>query len=442
MVVSCVAPVLGGLGCSGREEIRVPAKRPQAEGRAEVRKVTSSESRHRRPLPPREEPRIRVRVARRTDESVEIGATGQRLWMTVPDSKAKGRLLTGPVRCRPVADGWSIRSNRNGRTLAFTVPKSDRIRIVARDPADPRVAYRSIGLPGLVTLVAGPEGTIDVICHLDMETYLPGVLAGELYQSWLPATHEAVAIAARSFAVCERHYWLGRRDFDVVAGERSQMWIGSTSSKRPMDAVARTRGRLLVFEGSVVPGYYSAACGGRPARAVDGISPNPVNSIRPLEGDAERVERCGCRTFGSHGSWNVTLDGSAVRDAVRTWGRRRGMGAISGIGWPFDLSVVERLDSGRPVRFALRPGPRSTPVMLTSSELQRILNSTGAGRPVRSSDFEIERRGKAMMVRGAGFGHGVGLCQYGAEAMARAGNGPRDILARYYPGADVERVWS
>lgn len=75
-------------------------------------------------------------------------------------------------------------------------------------------------------------------------------------------------------------------------------------------------------------------------------------------------------------------------------------------------------------------------------ELQRILNLTGPGRPIRSADIELEVTSTALRVDGAGFGHGVGLCQYGAESMARSGATKAAILARYYPQAVVLRSWT
>ena len=173
ILASVALPFVGLVGCSGREEIRggEPASSTgsQASGMRAEPRITSSAPRHRRPHLPREEPRVRVRVATRSDDSIELGAVGQRLWMTVPGSAVDGRLVTGPVRCRPTGGGWSIRSNRNGRTLAFTTPKTDRISFVARDSGDPRIAYRSIGLPGVVNLVERSDGSMAVICHLEME---------------------------------------------------------------------------------------------------------------------------------------------------------------------------------------------------------------------------------------------------------------------------------
>ena len=83
----------------------------------------------------------------------------------------------------------------------------------------------------------------------------------------------------------------------------------------------------------------------------------------------------------------------------------------------------------------------SKPLELRAVELQRGLNGTTKGRPVRSADFQITVRPEGIQLDGAGFGHGVGLCQYGTEALARRNTSVREILARYYPGVEIRQVW-
>ena len=78
---------------------------------------------------------------------------------------------------------------------------------------------------------------------------------------------------------------------------------------------------------------------------------------------------------------------------------------------------------------------------MTAVELQRLLNGTRKGRPVRSADFEVTVRPDGIQIDGSGFGHGVGLCQYGSEFMARSGASSEAILRRYYPGSELRRAW-
>jgi stage II sporulation protein D len=106
----------------------------------------------------------------------------------------------------------------------------------------------------------------------------------------------------------------------------------------------------------------------------------------------------------------------------------------------FDVISVQA--SGRPERIRMTSPSTQAAVELSAVEVQRILNLTGRGRPLRSADVTLEVTSAELRVTGAGFGHGVGLCQYGAESMARAGANRTAILTRYYPSATIQRAWS
>ncbi len=395
-----------------------------------------------RPGPPSTEPLIRVRTDRVSGGEVELGEAGRRVWVTAP-STGFTSMVSGPVRCRRVAGGWSIRSSSRGRTVSRSVRDDGHLTLSAFDSRERGLPFKGRRLAGTVHLVPVKTAEIDVVCHLPMEQYLPGVLGGELFESWLPSTHEALAVAARSFALCERFHWLGRRGFDVVADERSQVWIGADAPVRSRRAVDATRGELLVWGGLVVPAYYSAACGGRPSAAIEAISSNPVNAIPPLAIPVpDRRPDCGCQTLGSHGAWRLSIPRAEVVAAFRRWAATGGDRAMSRAAWPMRFEVVDTLPSGRPRTMRITSGSTRATAEISAVELQRILNLTGSGRPIRSSDIELEVTSTALRVDGAGFGHGVGLCQYGAESMARSGATKTAILARYYPQATVLRSWA
>lgn len=433
---------LGLAGCRGGEDR--PARKagpaassPPPSTPSAVREDTG------RPLPPSSEPSIRVRVDRVDDGRIEFGPASSLFWVTAPghDYRAAHR---GPFRVARTSNGWRLTSVVAGRPAAIALPKADSLTLTAMDgQASPE--YRGASLPGVVHLVPSGKADsvqVDVVCHLPIESYLPGVLAGELFTSWRPATHEALAVAARSFALCERYHWLSRRDFDVVADERSQVWRGGTASSRCRDAVSGTRGELLLFRDRVVPGYYSAACGGRPASAIDAISSNPVNAIQPLSISAsDQREGCPCRGFGPHGAWRTTFESRDVVEAIRSkaasWGASKSMSSV----WPPRIEVLDRTASGRPGRFRVTTFDRSSTAEIDAIELQRALNGRSKGRPVRSADFRTFVERGRLSVSGSGFGHGVGLCQYGSESLARGGASASQILARYYPGTTVRRHW-
>ncbi|MBQ72984.1 MAG: hypothetical protein CMJ67_08790 [Planctomycetaceae bacterium] len=430
---------LGILGCQGQGQEAIQEASPEAPAKPVA--VESRDGDRGRPLPPSTEPRIRVRAARVNGDLVEFGPVGARFWVTAPGREYRAMHL-GPVRFQREETGWRVTSSESGRTRTRLVPGTEPLTLAMADPNAIGPEFKGRMLGGTVNLVGGgdpKQGHIDVVCHLGMEAYLPGVLSGELFESWKPATHEALAIAARSFALCERFHWLSRRSYDVVADERSQVWNGGNAPKRPSEAVARTRGEVLLHRGRVVPGYYSASCGGRPAAAIDAISSNPVNGIAPLSVPVpDRRGACPCRSFGPHGSWRTSFDIRALNEALAS----RVDSESEVPRWPLTFELIEEFESGRPRHYRIsssRVG--SKPLELRAVDLQRGLNGTAKGRPVRSADFEITVRPEGIQVDGAGFGHGVGLCQYGTEALARTNTSVREILARYYPGVEIRRVW-
>jgi stage II sporulation protein D len=433
-------------GCSGGDgAARAPARPWRAvgsEGPGEAAVSSAPPGSQARPRPPASEPLVRVRTDRVVDGRVEFGDAGRRIWMTAPGTQFTA-MVTGPVRCQREKDGWSVRSTSRGRTVSRSIQDPGALTLSAFDARDQGLTFRSRRLAGTVHLQPAGESEIDVVCHLPMEQYLPGVLGGELFESWRDATHESLAVAARSFALCERFHWLGRRGFDVVADERSQVWIGATAPARSRRAVQATRGELLLWGGLVVPAYYCAACGGRPAEATLAISPNPVNAIPPLViPSPDQRPACGCRTLGSHGSWSLSIASKDVVDAVRQWASRGGDRSMATARWPMRFDVISVQASGRPERIRMTSPSTQAAVELSAVEVQRILNLTGRGRPLRSADVTLEVTSAELRVTGAGFGHGVGLCQYGAESMARAGANRTAILTRYYPSATIQRAWS
>ncbi len=398
-----------------------------------------------RPRPPASEPLIRVRTDRVDGDDaglgIQLGDPGRRLWMTAPGSGFTA-MVTGPVRCRREPGGWSVRSSSRGRTVSRSIRDDGPLTLSAFDGRSDGVPFKGRRLAGTIHLVPAGDD-VDVVCHLPMDQYLPGVLGGELFESWRDATHESLAVAARSFALCERFHWLGRRGYDVVADERSQVWIGAAAPARSRRAVAATRGELLVWDGLVVPAYYCAACGGRPARATLAISPNPVNAIPPLAiPSPDRRPTCGCRSLGSHGSWRLSIASDDVVAAVRRWATSGGDRAFADARWPLRFDVISVQASGRPDRIRMASPATRASAELSAVDVQRILNLTGRGRPVRSADVAFEVTATELRLTGAGFGHGVGLCQYGAESMARSGAQRGAILTRYYPSATITRAWS
>ncbi|MHC5002844.1 MAG: SpoIID/LytB domain-containing protein, partial [Planctomycetota bacterium] len=392
------------------------------------------------------EPRVRVRVHRSRGRrgSVAIGADEQ--WIRVEPIEPEGAaiVLRGPVVVRlDDREGWSVEDHLGFRPpLRGTAP----LELSSIDPRQPAVRMGETTFPGALRAVVraddeGP-GAFDVVNHVPLEAYLPGVLARELFGHWHPRTFMAQAVAARSFACAEHAYFTGRRHYDMTSTTRSQVYGGLVSSDRAVDAVAMTRGRVLAWEQGLVPGYYCSCCGGTPATAVDAIGSHPINRVPPLRGSGPETACRDAPVF----SWKLVLDARRLAAGLARWGRRERIDGLAGLTGITAIEVTERNPHGRPIGHLVR-GDGDLAVPLAAERLRRGVNAVTAeilpqGRPLRSSAFLVEVAGDEVTFAGNGFGHGVGLCQYGAEARARDGQEHDQIVEWYYPGAGIAQAYT
>jgi len=354
---------------------------------------------------------------------------------TVPTS-GSAYVLTAPAEFALSASGWSARDAAG--TLAEWPADVAQLSVIAeRGPS--QVEWNGITWPGHMRLVRVPSGGMDVVMDVPMETYLPGVVAKELYGSWDLDTFKAQAIAARSYAVVEDDRWSERRHYDVVAGEQSQAWIGATTNPTALQAVRETRGMVLVHDGLVVPIYYSSACGGRPATARGAITDNPHHAIAPIA-TGDGPARTACCESTKVATWTASIPAAKVAERLRAWGRSNWRPDVAAIESITAVAPARRNAAGRTVAFTLTT-PKGD-VTVGAEELRTAINAArDKATSIRSSDCTITLARGSMEFAGRGFGHGAGMCQHGAQEMARRGTGWKEILARYYPSSRVETAW-
>lgn len=309
---------------------------------------------------------------------------------------------------------------------------------------------------GRSTDPAKPEsvarGTMDVIEIVPLEMYLVGVLPSELPGNFHQAAFHAQAVCARTYALHERERSTrGGKDFDLEAGELDQAYNGGPELAIAQRAVADTRGVVLTWNGTLLRTYYSSTCGGRSASAAE-VWPTgegfEFNSAAPLQGKP-RDHACQISPLYT---WTVTRPLDELSTRIREWGKANGHPARH-IWTVAKLEVEKRNATGRPSRYILTDS-RKKEVPITAELLRVACNYSGGGSGpaaalpkivrdtrVNSGDIEIEVTGKAAVIRGRGFGHGVGMCQYCIDAMGERGASWREMLPLFYPGAKVERAY-
>jgi len=403
------------------------------------------------------EPTVRVRVATEI-ESIEIGGP-MHVIVSLVGRNGGVQLVRTPVKITRSARSW-LMAGGAGRThaLAFVGVEERRAPLSIRPLGPDLLRIDGKSLPGELRLLPDIVGSVNplgpvsdtkfhAVEHIGLETYLPGVIAKELISGWHIEAFKAQAIAARSYALHERRRSrdLDQR-WDLEATEIDQVYAGATSNPRALEAVKATRGMVLTWNGGILRAYYSSTAGGRSASARDVWPTGPgfeFNLDAPIQG-------YGSDDYGVDSPlyrWTVERDVSSLTKRLRAFGKDRSF-AIRSIDRLTRIQPVGFNDHGRPNRYRVY-GTKGVWYELSAEQLRMACNWTGSsGRPavdrktrVNSGDVEVEVKGGTVFIRGRGFGHGVGMCQYGAQKQAALGRSAAEILMHYYPGAELERAY-
>jgi stage II sporulation protein D len=220
----------------------------------------------------------------------------------------------------------------------------------------------------------------------------------------------------------------------------SDQVYGGADAERPnaSAAVDATRGQVLLYGGRVITAPYSSACGGETAAAEEAWSGQPVAYLRRVSDRIGRSERYYC-DIAPRFYWERTIAGTDLNLAVQRYLRTIAQVPPQGPGELRGLRVAERFASGRVRVLEVRTARGSFDV--GGNDARAILR-TPSGEPLPSSYFSITTEGtdatvSRAVLRGNGYGHGVGMCQWGAIGRARAGQSARTILRTYFPGTTV-----
>jgi stage II sporulation protein D len=277
-------------------------------------------------------------------------------------------------------------------------------------------AYR-----GSVEVFLNPLSVPVAVNEVDLEEYLRGTVPNELHPSRFPQLEalKAQTVAARTFAF----YHLGfnvKRGFDVYADERSQVYSGVKVEHSLTDqAIAETRGILATYDDRPILAVYSSTCGGK----TESYAGMFQKELPYLKGGVS----CSDESSPFH-SWQTRCLGSKIEGVLN---RRSEFGRLR------KIEPVKRGVSGRIIEMKLTGSKRDT--LLKGNQVRFTLG-------VRSSlilDLETEKDRKGniteISVKGKGWGHGVGLCQFGAVELARKGYNYERILKHYYQDIDLKR---
>lgn len=340
---------------------------------------------------------------------------------------------------------------------------------------------------GDLTLRCREDGTICAINEISIEDYLTSVISSEmnpkapmeflkahavLSRSWvlsaLNRKKRAEAISPRTEKIGDGEIlrWYDRIDhdhYDVCADDHCQRYQGmkKVTSRQVEEAISQTRGRVLLFQDEICDARYSKACGGRTENFetawedkripyLRSISDSPSPS-RPISTEAEAEEwilsapEAYCnptdkrlletilpdidRQTSDYFRWKVEYSRKELEEILKEKSK-------IDFGTLKEIIPLQRGPSGRIHRLRI-VGSKKRVVLGKELEIRGWLSKTH----LYSSAFIVKAEGERVIFYGAGWGHGVGLCQIGAAVMATKGFKMEEILKHYFPGTELKKIY-
>jgi stage II sporulation protein D len=293
---------------------------------------------------------------------------------------------------------------------------------------------------GSFICVAGAKrSTISLINALPVEEYLRGVVPleiGRRSEKELEAL-KAQAVAARTYTYRKI---MEHRDstYDLMATVADQVYGGlSAGAEFCNRAIAATAGKVLIFDHAPILAYYHSTCGGSTANIEDVWKKKPVAYLEARsDRDADGNAYC---SQSSYSSWTEEWKTETLAAILQKYGTSSVLkGTVKA---PIkQVKIVKRFADGRIA--LLRVTSAAGTAEYGGDAIRMAFRQAQSGHPIlQSARFEIVKSNRhQVIVKGSGYGHGVGMCQMGAIGRAQAGQSFEDILDAYYKGAELVTV--
>lgn len=281
------------------------------------------------------------------------------------------------------------------------------------------------------------NGDCLVVNHLDIEKYIAGLLDSEMNANWNLDALKTQAIAARTYALYqmkENNFTKMKRvlastvsgisknfrpPFDLDSSVKDQVYEGAQKEKfKAIKAVEETRGLVLTYENEPIKAFYHSTCGGY-TEAPEKVWGSKFKYLQPV--------RCGYCESSPRFNWSYQANMSELTSKLKKEKLLKGELALIQVHSRYGLGRVNEVD-------IVGTEGRTT---ISATKLRLLVGASS----MLSTDFNVVKTGDGFSFTGHGSGHGVGMCQWGAKAMADRGIPYLEILKRYYPQASLTRYF-
>jgi stage II sporulation protein D len=292
------------------------------------------------------------------------------------------------------------------------------------------IHYKGKMLRGGIKVV-NSNNAVQVINTINLEEYLKGVLPKEMPlgrgTEYLEAL-KAVAVCARTYALARMQN--NRGNFDLYIDVRDQVYGGENVKSNISDkAVDETKNMILTFNGEPAPVFYHSTCGGRTEDVRNIFTSNSQSYLKGVV-DGENPF---CSVSPSF-NWTEIYPENVFIDRLYEAGLLNSRNYFL-----TKIEVLSRYESGRvnELLIELSSPDNNKQVRIQGNKIRSIIRTANNKGILKSIWFDIFIINSEVVIKGKGYGHGVGLCQWGALYQSQTGVNYKDILMHYFPGIEI-----
>jgi stage II sporulation protein D len=270
---------------------------------------------------------------------------------------------------------------------------------------------------GVAKVTIDPKGKLTLINILKLEDYLRSVVAGEVSSEWPEEVLKAQAIAARTYAY---YHMVKSQDKEAdITSPLAQNYQGVDKEKSQTSAaVEATKGEVLYYHGYLFPAFFHSTCGGG--------TEFPQN-VWALNFKIPEIVPCDYCKDSPHFQWDKVFSVQEIETKFRQAGY-----PMAGVQNIYPAKISKNRSHITEIALLSAEGEKTFRI----NEFRRILGFNN----VKSAKFKVMKKDDMVFLQGWGWGHGVGMCQWGAKTLASEEKSYRKILSYYYPDCHLKKV--
>jgi stage II sporulation protein D len=272
---------------------------------------------------------------------------------------------------------------------------------------------------GQVVIRRNKKGRLNIVNEVNVDYYLYGVLPHEISPAWPLEALKAQAVTSRTLALYRKRRSRAR-DYDLDATVFTQVYRGiAGEDQKTNQAVKKTRGKVLTYKEKVINSVFHATCGGH--------TETSENVWRESKEPYLKGVPCTFCKDSPYYEWEKRIKERDLRNILQEKGLD--LNRIR------EIEITEKSPTGRAIKIALKQHRKTQ--SLRANNFRLFLGPD----LLRSTLFTVSKEKNEFIFKGHGWGHGVGMCQWGAKGMAEKGKDYKEILNHYYSGVKIEKIY-